>query len=101
MAGAPTGNTNATKNKVWSDALHKELAGNKNAKKLRKLARVLIKEASTGNIPALKEIGDRLEGKPNQTIQSTVEGEVDVIHHNADEIPFNSIRETAEKHLDS
>ncbi len=67
---APLGNTNGSnKNRMWSDALRKELAGEKNAKELRKLAKVLIEEAKTGSIPAIRELGDRLEGKPAQTIQ--------------------------------
>ena len=64
--GAPLGNQNAVKNKPWADALHKELTGNKNAKELRKLAKILIAEAEGGNMTALKEIGDRLDGKPKQ-----------------------------------
>ena len=64
---APLGNTNGSKsNRIWADALRKELAGNKNAKALRDLARVLIAEAEGGNLQALKEIGDRLDGKPKQ-----------------------------------
>lgn len=64
--GAPLGNNNAAKNKPWADALHKELTGNKNAKVLRNLARIMIAEAEGGNMAALKEIGDRLDGKPKQ-----------------------------------
>lgn len=69
--GAPLGNKNATKNKIWADALRKELAGNKNAKVLRNLARVLIAEAEGGNMQAMKEIGDRLDGKPVQGIEGS------------------------------
>lgn len=68
-SGGQPGNKNATKNKIWADALHKELAGNKNAKVLRNLARVLIAEAEGGNMQAMKEIGDRLDGKPMQSTE--------------------------------
>jgi len=72
--GAPLGNNNATKNKPWRDALEKELTGNKNAAKLRKLARKMIEEAEEGNMQALKEIGDRLDGKPAQSIEGPGNG---------------------------
>lgn len=68
-AGPPTGNNNATKGRAWYNALSKELTGNKNAPKLRKLAKKLIEKAQEGEGWALKEIGDRLDGKPAQTIQ--------------------------------
>jgi hypothetical protein len=65
MAGAPKGNNNAGKNKVWSEALRKEIVQGDN---LPKLARALIAKATEGDVAALREIGDRLEGKPNQSI---------------------------------
>lgn len=71
-AGAPRGNNNAAKAKIWSDAIRLELAGNANAKKLRALAKKLIDEALDGNMQAMKEVGDRLEGKPAQAIDMTV-----------------------------
>jgi len=71
---APKGNNNAGKNKIWSDALRKELTGNQNAAKLRKLAKSLITMAEDGNIQAMKEIGDRIEGKPAQVIEGSGDG---------------------------
>jgi len=70
--GAPKGNNNGGKNKIWSDALRLELAGTRNAAKLRRLAKKLIEQAEDGNMQAMKEIGDRLEGKPNQSIDVAV-----------------------------
>jgi len=67
--GAPKGNTNNIKTKIWSDAIRLELAGNKNASKLRKLAKALIVQAEGGNMQAMKEMGDRLEGKPAQALE--------------------------------
>tara|TARA_R110000868_G_scaffold389707_2_gene659051 strand:+ start:327 stop:602 length:276 start_codon:yes stop_codon:yes gene_type:complete len=68
---APLGNTNATKGKRWSQAIDRALAkrclGN-GIKALDDLAEVLLKEAEAGDISALKELGDRLEGRPHQTI---------------------------------
>lgn len=70
---APKGNTNANKAKIWSDAVRKAILMNG---RLDLLANSLINKALEGDIPALKEIGDRLEGKPAQVqiIQGDDEG---------------------------
>ncbi len=67
--GAPQGNKNGSKNKLWSDAIRRELSGKVNEKKLKKLAKSLIKEAEQGNMQAMKEMGDRIEGKPAQAME--------------------------------
>ncbi len=55
---------------MWRDAIM--LAVKRDAegggKHLDKLARTLIQKASEGDVAALKEIGDRLDGKPTQSI---------------------------------
>ena len=73
--GAPIGNKNATKNKIWSDAVRKAITQGEN---INLLAAALVEKALAGDISALKEIGDRLEGKPTQQIDQTTEhsGEV-------------------------
>lgn len=54
--------------KQWREAIL--LAVNetdpKGKRRLRSLADRLVKEAMSGDIQALKEIGDRIDGKPNQ-----------------------------------
>lgn len=65
--GAPIGNKNATKNKPWSDALTRALMA-EDGKKLRALAERLVEKALEGDVPALREIGDRMDGKPTQAI---------------------------------
>jgi hypothetical protein len=61
--GAPLGNDNNKKAKVWSDALRKEIVQGDD---LPKLARALIMKALDGDVTALKEVADRLEGKVAQ-----------------------------------
>lgn len=73
MAGAPKGNTNAQKGKQWSDAVRKALLS---GKKLDKLAEVLINKALEGDMQAIKEIGDRLDGKAVQAIGNDDAGEL-------------------------
>lgn len=66
--GAPLGNKNAVKeNRLWSDTIRRALA-QKNGAKLRALVDRLIDRAAEGDIAALKEIGDRIDGKAAQAL---------------------------------
>lgn len=71
MAGAPLGNKNAAKAKIWHAAILRALdkrgAGDR-VKALDELAGKLLDAVATGDLQALKEFGDRLDGKPAQTI---------------------------------
>lgn len=60
--GAPVGNTNATKNKPWADMLRRIDAQSEGAK-LRKIAEKVYELAEAGDIQAIKEIADRVDGK--------------------------------------
>lgn len=69
--GAPVGNQNAAKAKQWAAAIHRALekrGGGDKAKALDELAEKLLLACDTGDLQALKEIGDRIDGKPKQTI---------------------------------
>ena len=71
---APEGNKNAVKNKPWADALSRALEIHKPSDqrvKLDALACSLVEKAMSGDTNALKEIGDRLDGKPKQQIEAT------------------------------
>jgi hypothetical protein len=70
MAGRPRG---AWANKAWRDALRIAVLrpvdqDEKPKTKLDELADSLITAAKGGDISALKELGDRLDGKPSQAL---------------------------------
>ncbi len=71
-AGAPKGNTNAKKNKLFYDRIQKHLI--QNPHKLEKIVETLVQEAQNGEPWAVKEIMDRVDGK---AVQSTEIGGID------------------------
>lgn len=71
MAGAPLGNKNAAKAKIWHAAIMRALRKRSRSDALEALddlAEKLLEKVSEGDLPALKEFGDRLDGKPAQVI---------------------------------
>ena len=71
--GAQPGNRNAAKGSQFRDALYKALIRYKSKtikrkKALHHIAEALIDKAIDGDMPAIKEIADRLDGKPAQAI---------------------------------
>lgn len=71
MAGAPVGNQNAAKAKVWHAAIMRALdkrGGGDRIKALDELAGKLLDAVATGDLAALKEFGDRMDGKPAQAM---------------------------------
>lgn len=68
---APIGNQNAAKAKMWSAAILRALdkrgAGNR-LKALEDLAEKLLQNCESGDLAALKELGDRVEGKSAQSV---------------------------------
>lgn len=84
-AGAPKGSQNARKSrKAWTDAIHQAIADRASRGRistddmLAKLAGKLIDAALGGDLHALKEIGDRIEGRVTQTIAGDPEHPVHV-----------------------
>jgi hypothetical protein len=67
--GAPLGNDNNRKNQYWSDALRKHIT--QNPKDLADAAQALFNKAKDGDVGAIKEIGDRLEGKAVQRVEGS------------------------------
>jgi ankyrin repeat protein len=71
MAGAPLGNTNAKKAKPWAAAIERALEKRSRVKQLEsldELAETFLSACDAGDLAALKELGDRLDGKANQSI---------------------------------
>lgn len=68
--GAQPGNKNAAKGKIWTAAIERALKklDKKGLNALDAAAESLVKQAIAGDLMALKEIGDRLEGKPAQSM---------------------------------
>lgn len=68
MAGAPLGNQNARKeNRLWGETLRRAVVQN-DAQKLRAIADKLVEMAEGGDVTAMRELGDRLDGKPAQQL---------------------------------
>lgn len=80
--GAPIGNNNAGKAKRWSAAIDRALGKRAEGQSLKdaqealdELAGKLLEAADNGDGWALKELGDRIEGKPAQSV--TLSGDED------------------------
>jgi len=62
---APIGNRNAHKGKIFFDALRRAMAGDDH-RRLRRAAERLLDLAAEGEPWAIKELADRLDGRPAQ-----------------------------------
>ncbi len=81
MAAAP-GNQYAAKAKVWSMAISRALEARSRVKQreaLDDLAEKLLAKCEEGDMAALKELGDRLDGKPAQAITGADDGPVSLL----------------------
>lgn len=78
MAGAPFGNQNAKKAKRYQKAIERALATAVGASVddgLDKVAAQLVLAALAGEQWALRELGDRIDGKPAQVITGDADGD--------------------------
>lgn len=58
------------RDKPFRDALRMEIAAaGEDLKALRKVAQALIAKAGEGDVAAIRELGDRLDGKPMQSVE--------------------------------
>ena len=75
---APLGNDNAKRTKPWRDAIDRALAQD-DGKRLRSIAERLLDKAAEGDMTAIKELGDRLDGRPAQSITGADGGPIVII----------------------
>ena len=69
--GAPVGNTNSNKNnRIWANTIRK-LAVQEDYKRIHAIAEKLYEKAIEGDLGAIKEVGDRLDGKAIATQELT------------------------------
>ena len=80
MAGRPQGSLN--KDKPLRDALRMQLAAaGEDYQALRAIAQDFIDKASNGDVAAIKEIADRLDGRPARLV--VVSGGLAISHEEA------------------
>lgn len=78
-AGAPEGNQNGLKqNRLWGETIRRAVT-QADGKKLRQIADTLIDLAAQGDIQAIKELGDRIDGKPAQAITGADGGPIEIL----------------------
>jgi hypothetical protein len=69
--GAQPGNQNAAKGKIWAAAIHRALKKRSKVdmvEALDALAEKLLEQCDEGELSALRELGDRLDGKSHQSV---------------------------------
>lgn len=65
--------TNKGQDKPFRDALRRAvMEADGDEKKLHRIARALVKQASEGDVSAIREVADRLDGKPRQESDLTI-----------------------------
>ena len=84
---APIGNQNGAKAKVWHAAICRALEARTvsrtdGKKQIDALAEKLLDLVEAGDLPALKEFGDRMDGKPAQAVTVAGDDEGGPIQHN-------------------
>lgn len=86
MAGAPKGNTNAVKGRLLSKTLQKRLEERAD---LERLAEVLIEKALGGDMAAIREVFDRIDGKPKQAIVGGDEEDQPILIRRIELVPLS------------
>ena len=77
--GGTVGNKNSSKsNRAWGKVVRK-LAIQEDAKRLHQVAEALFRKAEDGDISAIKELGDRIDGKAMQEISGNSDAPITVI----------------------
>ena len=77
--GGTIGNKNSSKdNRVWGKTVRK-LAVQEDYKRIHKVAEALFRKAEEGDVSAIKELGDRIDGKSMQEITGSSDAPITVI----------------------
>ena len=87
MAGV-AGRSGKKIDSLWGDAIRRAIKRReeKDPRALEKLAEVLLAKCDEGDMPAIKELGDRLDGKAPQSLDVTTTHERSVGELNAAEL---------------
>lgn len=82
--GAPKGNKNATKGKLFEGVIKRALMEN-DGKRLRTIVEKIIERAEDGDMMAARELLDRIDGKPKQAVEISGDAEnpLQVVTHTA------------------
>ena len=78
----------AKSDKIWREAIMRavnRLSTDRKTKHLDILAHRLIKAGADGDVSALREIGDRLDGKPTISVDGQIGGTIQFIMQNRPE----------------
>jgi hypothetical protein len=70
---SPYGTPGTLKEKPYRDALRMEIAAAEDFKDLRSIARAHLEKARSGDMAAIKELADRLDGRPAQDTSVAIE----------------------------
>ena len=90
QSGNPGGRS---KEKPFADALRMEIAAaGEDHKALRRVAKVLIGQAEGGDIRAIRELADRLDGRPMQAVEASVDASADTLKEVMDWVAENGKR---------
>ena len=90
QSGNPGGRSSE---KPFADALRMEIAdAGEDHKALRGVARKLIEQAEGGDIRAIRELADRLDGKPMQAVEASVDASTDPLTELFEHIAKNGKR---------
>lgn len=74
--GGQPNNTNSSKsNRLWAETI-KRAVTQSDSERLRRIAEALLTKAEEGDMNAIKEMGDRLDGKASQTVDANITGEM-------------------------
>ena len=77
--GAPLGNKNSSRtNRLWGKTV-KKLAIQEDHKRLHKVAEALFKKAEEGDIACIREMGDRIDGRAEQTISGDSDAPITIV----------------------